>query len=179
MPQAPKITISVDNRHGVSSWFDVLSRSTFEKPLEEIVAVKHVRDNAVRLNKVVEREVEILKGDSQRLFICGISQGAAMAITLSLQAKHKLGGICVASGFFLTNTDINEANLETPLWAFHGTKDTIRPWETVKATYDELKKRKPFNTEVELIETGDDFDEEFIREKWSKMLRAAVEIKLY
>lgn len=169
-PQAPKGYLTVDKQPDVTSWYDVLDRSTLEPPLEKVVNVQQIKDSANRLIKIAEREIDLLKGQSQKLFIGGMSQGAAMAMATALQLKDKIGGIMVCSGYYFDIIEINKNNLTTPLVSFHGTRDSIRPWEIVKVTYDQLKEKKPENTEIILIDMDHESDVEAIRARFHKLI---------
>ena len=142
-----------------------------EPPLEKVFNVKEIKDNIDRLIKIAEREISLLKGQSHKLFIGGMSQGAAMAMATALQLTDKIGGILVCSGYYLDIIEINENNLTTPLVIFHGARDKLRPWDQVKVTYDQLKKKKPDNTEINIIDMHHECDVETVRARLNKLIQ--------
>lgn len=174
MPQAPKRFITIDQAPGMIGWFDIKDRG-FIEPLDKAFNVQDIRDSADRLIKIVEREIKLLNGEGKRVFVGGMSQGAAMAEITGLQVKQKIGGVVAAAGYFFNITEISENNLDTPFVAFHGAKDFLVPWDIVKGPYEDLKKRKPNNTEVILLDyMGHDFDQEAIREKFKEVIEKAL-----
>lgn len=171
MPQAPERHNTVANKK-TASWFDVFER-TFEKPFEEVISTKEIHESAEQIRKIVDRELAILNGDSSRLFIAGFSQGCGLAMHIGLECTQRVGGIIAIAGYFFPITQIHDSNKETPMLIIHGKKDTIRPWEQVKSTYDELLKRRENHTEIVMIpKMGHEFLLEPVREKLTSWINS-------
>ena len=112
----------------IASWYDVLDLNMNEKSYN----FKHVEENRLRLNKIIDEEVKILKGNSKKVYIGGFSQGCSMALHTGLNYTKQLGGIIGLSGFkFAQTTHPNKMSQEVPILLIHGQDDVVIRWKQV------------------------------------------------
>ena len=101
---APNVPVTINGGMSCNSWYDIMSldRSKNSYSFED------VKKNSEYVKKCLDEELEILKGDSSKLFIGGFSQGCAMALHNGLTYKEKLGGIIGLSGYLFEQTKLPE-----------------------------------------------------------------------
>mgnify|MGYP000891382276 CR=1 FL=1 len=143
----------------------------FNKPVEEVINVSHLKESVAVIEKLIEREVKLLGGNGKKLFIGGFAQGTGLALAAALQSKHKLGGVFCAHGYFLSVTEVNEANKDTPVLVVLGKRPPFRPWDKpdgmymgFEKTFDELKKKKSENTTIEVLDGDAYYDQEPVQQ---------------
>lgn len=154
----------------ISSWFDYYDLR-FRKPFEESVCVKDIEESTELLRHIVVREIHKLKGKSEKVFLAGFSQGCGLALHLALSFNQSLGGIFALAGYYYPITQIHENNKDIPICIVHGTKDKIRPWEEAEITYKRLLTQRQSGIEIELVDTGHEYDTASIRNAFSKWMK--------
>ena len=128
-PAAPQRQISCysDDSPRMAAWYDYLSDFSGDgRPdLEEEIDADHVRQARQALHALLERELAPLRGDAQRLFVLGYSQGGCMALDAGLTARHELGGIIALRGHLMSATDVPTATERRTqrVLAYHGAED--------------------------------------------------------
>jgi len=119
----PALVISRDQWFPSDS-FIVLSPQTvdlgFEDPIE-------------RLNAFVEFAISTYNVDTSRIYLSGWSSGASLSLAYSLLHSDRVAAVVpIAAGLRVTDTTIfpdGFCDIENvPLWAFHGSSDSIIPF---------------------------------------------------
>ena len=127
---APNVPVTINGGMACNSWYDIISldRSKNSYSFED------VKKNSEYVSKCLDEELEILKGDSSKLYIGGFSQGCAMALHNGLSYKEKLGGIIGLSGYLFEQTKIPEE--QPPLILCHGEDDMVINIEHALKSYE-------------------------------------------
>lgn len=118
LPQAPimKVTATYCD---CPSWFDYLSDHGGAR--EDTVDVFSLRVTREALRRVLHAEVTLLGGDSQRVFLGGLSQGGIMALDLATHVK--IGGV---------------ATMLAPRCSLSLPRPLAAPWLALMTTEDEV-----------------------------------------
>ena len=140
MPQGERKVVWKDCITGWS-WFDVFDR----KQRKDSYNFEEVERSRKYLNKLLDKEIKILKGDASKVMIGGYDQGGALAIHTALNYEKPLGGIISWSGFRLDHTKLPEKKYQNiPIFISNGNKDEIWDYKLVKKTYDKDNFLKKF-----------------------------------
>lgn len=129
---APTAKVTIQNGTETTSWFDLRSLRVWSHDAYDIDDVER---NAKLIKQVIDEEVDRLDGNSEKVYIGGFSQGAAMALHVGLGYDKPLGGIIACSGFKIHETKISGPNYSTPVFVSHGTRDHTITFESAKSTY--------------------------------------------
>lgn len=116
----------------MNSWFDV--KDLCGSP--DFYSIKDAIKNSGLIKKVIEEEIEKLGGKSEKVFLGGFSQGAAMALHIALGYEKPLGGVVGLSGFKFRETEAHANNKDIPILLTHGTVDEVVPFEATKTQYE-------------------------------------------
>lgn len=125
-PAAPVRPVTINGGLQMPAWYDILS--LMPPPLRE--SESDVRESERALVALIEREQS--RGiPTERIVLCGFSQGGAMALHTGLRLAKRLAGIAVLSGY-LPLPDHFEServpdNAHTPILFCHGTLDPVVP----------------------------------------------------
>ncbi len=123
-PNAPVIPVSINGGYLMPAWYDILTLDGNSRVVDEagIIATR----NLVRALITQENARGI---PTERIVIAGFSQGGAIAYTTGLTHPQKLAGIIALSTYIpsasLINTEFNQANQNTPIFAAHGRQDDV------------------------------------------------------
>ncbi|XP_072962255.1 probable carboxylesterase Os04g0669500 isoform X1 [Typha angustifolia] len=138
-PTAPSAPVTCNRGAIMDSWFDISNSPITSKSVrDENDVLKAVHD----VHAIVD--AEIASGISPgNIFICGLSQGGAMAIASVLLYPKTLGGGVVFSGFVPFCSPVakrvsSEARKTPILWC-HGKVDTLVPFEAGQDAYKLIK----------------------------------------
>ena len=149
--------------------------------MEEVISIKDLKEVEAEMQSIIEREVKLLNGDGSRIFLAGFAQGAAMALTAGLQSKEKLGGIFAVEGYFISTTEVNESNKDTPVLVILGKVPPEYPWDPAdgvykdyEKTFDSLQSKKSSNTTVEVKEGTAYFDRETMQNKFVDFIKPLI-----
>ncbi|XP_078431181.1 putative carboxylesterase Os04g0669500 [Wolffia australiana] len=122
-PSAPNMPVSCNYGSVMPSWFDIHEIPIGpESPNDEAGVVKAVRT----VHAMIDREITA-GTEPENIFICGFSQGGALALASVLLYPRTLGGGAVFSGWVPFSSSIignisSEAR-KTPLLWLHGIDD--------------------------------------------------------
>lgn len=70
---APERSMTINAGQAMSSWFDFQDLDAELEEFKEAVSVADIKDSQRIVKQIIDEEVEILKGDSTKLFIGGFS----------------------------------------------------------------------------------------------------------
>uniref|UniRef100_A0A915CN75 palmitoyl-protein hydrolase n=1 Tax=Ditylenchus dipsaci TaxID=166011 RepID=A0A915CN75_9BILA len=143
VPHAASRPVALNLGYSSPAWFDILGLS--DDTNEDDAGIEAA---ALYVHNLIDEEVAT-GTPSNRIVLGGFSMGGALAIYAGLTCKQGLGCIISFSGFMLQKHKIpgeHTANLQTPIFLGHGTKDPMVP-----ATYGiEVEQVvKVFNPNVE------------------------------
>ena len=145
LPCAPTAFVTRLN-FTTTSWFDVLGENM--APIyEKDMVVSDMEKNSERIKQIIEKEVKNVQNNYKRIFIGGFSQGACMSYHIGLSFEHTLGGIIPFCGIPVTQTQINEDNIENlNIFGIFGGQDifikldyAVNQTLTVLANFTKLK----------------------------------------
>ena len=93
---APSVPVTANQGYVMPSWYDILSWDSKGDDSDSVrsVSEEDVEKNAIRVNSVLDKEIETLKGDSKSVLIGGFSQGCAMALHTGLSFKKTSRWYC-------------------------------------------------------------------------------------
>lgn len=114
-PNAPMMPVSVNNGMRMPSWFDM---NAFDDLLnEESELAEGLVASRDRITRILQREIELCKGDSKRVILGGFSQGGALAAHIGVSFDQPLAGIIVVSGWPLrwSLVNVSDSNAATPI----------------------------------------------------------------
>ncbi|CAN8231013.1 unnamed protein product [Cochlearia groenlandica] len=133
-PSAPSSPVSCNHGMVMPSWFDILELPlTADSPNDENSVLKAVKN----VHAVIDQEIE--GGISpENVYICGFSQGGALAVASVLLYPKALGGGSVFSGWIPFNSTsvidkFTEDAKKTPILWSHGIDDKTVLFEAGQA----------------------------------------------
>ncbi|PFH54732.1 hypothetical protein AMATHDRAFT_135051, partial [Amanita thiersii Skay4041] len=93
-PQAPERPVTYNEGQFRPSWFDIHHLP----PLSDEDDHKTLLQSVESINAIIQSRISAGM-PSQRIFLFGFSQGAALSLTVALTTPHTLGGLAVLSGW--------------------------------------------------------------------------------
>jgi len=88
--------------------------------------VESIKGTIQRIWAIIDAEALKLNGDTKKIFICGHSQGANVALQTALGYSKPLGGMVAMMNFAVKcEFGRHQANVATPIFAIFGKKDDI------------------------------------------------------
>ena len=142
LPNAPNIC---QINSGGFEWFDLMQ--TDEKKIleESLVSLK-------KLEKLIDKKLEILNLKFKDLFLVGFSQGTMMSIQYAISHKKEIAGVLGYSGKIFDYELLSKNLRSKPKIKFlHGNIDEIVPVEEMYKAVDFLKLNK-FNVDYKVYE---------------------------
>lgn len=146
LPNAPLRNIHWPNgiEKNIHSWYNYYTRRDGEL-IHDIININDFNNQIYNINKVIKKEVEILK-NSKNIIIGGISQGGTLALYYGLTSKFILGGIIGIHTVLLDNLIKKYEKLNNiPLHLFSGNDDEIY---NIKLQKKSLKNLKDLNYNI-------------------------------
>ena len=119
----------------ITNWFDVYKPGFKE---ENYYNFSDAQTSSNRIIKIIKNEAKKLNDDYSKIFIGGFSQGACMALYISLATSYKIGGAVVCSGFLFHKIEINEDNKDAKIFIGHGTDDKVIMYNIAKNSYEKI-----------------------------------------
>jgi len=141
MLTAPTAPVTIAMGMKITSWYDIKNLIPDPNKFAESVCLKEVAKSTERVRAVIKEEIEEI-GDSKRVYLCGFSQGCALALEAGLGYEKTLGGIIGWSGFMFPVTKASEANEKTPLFIANGLDDPTVPFMLADISYKKLEGTK-------------------------------------
>lgn len=150
-PHAPEMPVSINNGMRMPAWYDIKSMQINQQQDET-----GIRQSQQSLLALIEHEAA--RGiKSENLIIAGFSQGGAIALHTALRYDKPLAGIMGLSTYLpladKAESEINDANKNTPFFLAHGVYDPVIPIELAIDTQQRLNdlgfpgKLKKYNME--------------------------------
>lgn len=135
-PQAPDRPITINGGMRMPGWYDIKGVSIEDK--QDAVGMAESR---TMLDQIIESQIE---GGiaSENIILAGFSQGGAVAYFTGVRSKRKLAGLLTLSTYlpFDQDTKVEQSgdNINTPIFASHGTHDGVVPLTMGKRSVDVL-----------------------------------------
>lgn len=136
-PHAPIMPVTLNNGYEMRAWYDIYGLAIDTKTDSQGISL-----SVAHIGKLIEREVE--RGiPTDKIYLAGFSQGAAIALTTGICYHQPLAGIIALSGYLPLAQEIpakaSPANKNIPIFLAHGTQDPIVPYGLGLATHSFLK----------------------------------------
>lgn len=135
-PQAPNRAITINGGMQMPGWYDIKGMDIASKQDEVGMA-----ESQQLLEALIQEQLD-LGLRSENIIVAGFSQGGAVAYHTAIRSKHKLAGILALSTYlpFAENVKAEQSgiNLQTPIFAGHGTYDPVVPITLGKSSADRL-----------------------------------------
>jgi len=141
-PDAPVRPITIFGGDQARAWYDITTLE--ESPKRE--SWTHVLESEILIQDLIQKEID--KGvPARNIAIMGFSQGAAMALQIVHRYPESLLMAIVMSGYLL-NPDLfaegrSLANINTPFYFFHGSRDLVVPMRRGEAAFFANQKIHP------------------------------------
>jgi len=124
-PQAPNRPITVNGGMVMPGWYDIKGVEIADK--QDAVGMA---ESKATLDQFIQQQMD-LGIKSKNIIIAGFSQGGAVTYHTGLRSAHKLAGMLTMSTYLPFAEDVasmrSKANLDTPIFASHGTIDPVVP----------------------------------------------------
>ena len=101
-PTSSKLPITALNDSVLTGWFDV--NHTSNKDFTNINGVSGLHNNLERVKALIRHEVSAYNIKPERIIICGINQGALMALKASLELDKPFAAVVCINGFLFGNS---------------------------------------------------------------------------
>ncbi len=121
--------------YGGWSWFDIHPDLSIDDD--------HVRASRLRLSELIDHLLASLRIPSERLFLCGFSQGCVMAVDAALRCDRAFAGVVGISGFVAMLSEypaaFGAAIARQRFLLTHGTQDGVIPIAYARAQARQLR----------------------------------------
>jgi len=134
-PPTRKITCYDGEKY--RAWYDYLKEDVTNTKGE--LNVNHLLEQNDKIHKIIDKENKRYN-DYKKIFICGYSQGATMALSAGLSYPHKLGGILVFKGHIPREID-DYLTVKQDIWATNSKSDDTIPFGISKEYFDKYIKK--------------------------------------
>ena len=124
------------NQLNLTSWFDLY---TFPINNTECYNLTDIKLSRRMIEKVIKEEAKQLKGNYQKIFVWGFSQGAIMSLYTAYNFNELLGGVLAYSGILLKETEIIGDKNKLKVFLAHGKLDEIVPFSFHKETVKRIE----------------------------------------
>ena len=99
------------------------------------------KQSLIEINKFIDLAIEKYNAD-EKVVLMGFSQGAILSLATAINNPNKIEKVVAMSGYL--NPDFLDqpiADLPFPIFATHGTEDSVIPIEKAKSSYKDLAKQ--------------------------------------
>ena len=126
-------------------WFDLMQTNNETIIKENLVSLKKLEDT-------INKKINDLKLEHQKLILVGFSQGTMMSVQYAIRQKKKIAGVLGYSGKIYDYELFNKELISKPKMRFlHGNIDEIVPIEEMYKSVDFLK-QKDFDVDCKAYE---------------------------
>ena len=132
--QAPKTFVTCYGTK-MRSWHDYYTDLS-DKEQEDEINWDDIYKLRAYVHTIMNNEVI----DYNNIYLFGESQGACCALDIALSFQHKIGGVYSSFGYLYSKCPIVT---EQNIYAFHGTLDTIIPFNLMKTSFQRIANLKP------------------------------------
>jgi phospholipase/carboxylesterase len=123
-PHARKIPVTCNGGYVMRAWYDIVSLDSTSRTVDE----QGIIDSRQAIRRLMARENQ--RGmPCSRIVLAGFSQGGAIAYVTALTHPETLAGVIGLSTYIptpkLIEAEATDANRAVPIFAAHGTKDSV------------------------------------------------------
>ena len=122
-PHAPVRPVTINNHYPMRAWYDIVSLS--EEGRDDKQGIQ--QSQVLLQNLIAHQQQQGLS--SEKIFLVGFSQGAAVALYTALRYPKKLGGVIALSGYLpiagTLDAERTAANKKLPIFIAHGEEDPM------------------------------------------------------
>jgi len=104
-------------------------------------------DDVAFIGKILDDLGSVLKIDEKRVYACGMSNGAMMCYRLAAELSDRIAAIAPVAGTIAVEK--NEPKRPVPVIHFHGSKDSIVPFEIAKDKTPAFMKMKSVEDSIQ------------------------------
>lgn len=137
-PNAPRITVSINNGYVMPAWYDIKSNN-----LRMYEDEAGIRRSAKLIESFIAQE-KALGIPTNKILLAGFSQGGAITLHCGLRYPETLAGLLPLSTYLPLPDSIakeaHPANKTTPIFMGHGIADHVIPLQQGKNSADTLKR---------------------------------------
>ena len=133
--RAPYQIISFEQVN-TTSWFDLFS---FPINNSDCYNFTDAIKSRKMVEKVINQEAKLLKGNYQNIYVGGHSQGACITLYTAYNFKETLGGVLACSGILFPQGNIEGDKSKLNVFLAHGDKDESIPFEFHKETVKRIE----------------------------------------
>ncbi len=124
-PQAPNRPITINGGMSMPGWYDIKGMSIEDKQDRAGLSQSQAMIDGL-LDDLIDSGIP-----SKNIIIAGFSQGGAVSYFSGVRSKHKLAGLLTMSTYLpfdeQTQGEQSRVNVDTPIFASHGTHDPVVP----------------------------------------------------
>lgn len=124
-PQAPVRPITINGGMPMPGWYDIKGMDIKDK--QDAVGMA---ESQATLDGLIQAQIDA-GVPSENIIVAGFSQGGAVAYFTAIRSQYRLGGILALSTYlpFMEQSESEQSgkNLNTPIFASHGTHDPVVP----------------------------------------------------
>lgn len=124
-PQAPNRPITINGGMSMPGWYDIKGMSIEDKQDRQGMA-----ESQAMVDGII---ADLINGGmpSNHILLAGFSQGGAVTYYAGVRSEHQLAGLLPLSTYLPFDVDTQDeqsgANVQTPIFASHGTHDPVVP----------------------------------------------------
>ena len=148
LPSGKKRSISVAKGFEMNGWFDVFDRPIDSKSRDD---ESGILESVAQIHSVLDDMIEG-GAQSENIFVGGFSQGGAVALLATYTYSKRLAGcICLSGWLQLRNqfsTLLKDANVHTPTFWGHGTRDPMVLVDTLETGVNVLNEHLTSTVQV-------------------------------
>ena len=135
-PQAPERPITINGGMRMPGWYDIKGANIEDK--QDAIGMA---ESQTMLDGLIEAQVASGIA-SENIILAGFSQGGAVTYFTGIRSQRKLAGLLTMSTYLpfdeATKAEQSGANLNTPIFASHGTHDQMVPLSMGQRSVDVL-----------------------------------------
>lgn len=136
-PQAPNRPITINGGMVMPGWYDIKGIR-----IEDKQDAEGMQESQALLESLVKQQIA-LGVPSENIIIAGFSQGGAVAYHTFVRSQHRFAGMLNLSTYlpFAEQVSVEQTkiNLETPIFASHGSFDGVVPMALGEQSVEVLK----------------------------------------
>ncbi len=175
---APTMPVTINMGMEMPSWYDITSLDTATG--QKLISQSDLQSSSLRIQSHLQKEIEILKGDSRKVFLGGFSQGGSLSLFSGLGYEQILGGICACSACLFESVEVEKLDTEKreiPILLYHGEMDPMVMYNYAVDSYKPLHNLEfnvKFHSEKELGHSFSLKELEILKEYFHKYMEPQI-----
>lgn len=136
-PQAPNRPITVNGGMVMPGWYDIKGIDIASKEDRQ-----GMEESRLTVESLIDEQIK-LGVPSKNIILAGFSQGGAVTYYTGVRSQRKLAGMLPMSTYLVfkeqTAKEQSNINVDTPIFASHGTQDPVVPVELGQQSAEHLQ----------------------------------------